>query len=107
MQPSAFGGFCLSGSGGEVQQLFPDVGVFYMAVNIQGDTCRGVTHEVLHAFDIQPAVNQAGAVAVAQDVRGERRNGRAVTLAVAPVNIAEDAVEIHAVKRAGAVVAGK
>ena len=64
-----------------------------MAVNIQGDAGRGVAHEVLHAFDIQPAADQPGAEGVAQDVRGEGDDGDAAALGVAPVDIAEDTVE--------------
>ena len=65
-----------------------------MAVNIQGDAGRGVAHEVLHAFDIQPAADQAGAEGMAQDVRGEGGDGDTAALGVAPMDIAEDAVSV-------------
>ena len=60
---------------GEIQHLLLYIGIIDMAVNIQGDAGRGVAHEVLHAFDIQPAADQAGAEGVAQDVRGEGGDG--------------------------------
>ena len=48
-------------SGSESQQLFPHIAVIHMAVDIEGDACGGVTHQVLHAFDIQPAAHQCRA----------------------------------------------
>ena len=92
---------------GEIQHLLLYIGIIDMAVNIQGDAGRGVAHEVLHAFDIQPAADQAGAEGVAQDVRGEGGNGDTAALGVAPMDIAEDAVEIDAMQGAGAIEAGK
>ena len=64
-----------------------------MAVYIEGDAGRSVPHEVLHTFDIQPAANQPGTKGVAQNVRGERRNGQGAALLIAPMDIAENAVK--------------
>ena len=78
-----------------------------MGVDVGGDGDVRVAHQFFGDIDGHARPLEIGAEGVAQDVRGEGGDGDAVALGVAPMDIAEDAVEIDAMQGAGAIEAGK